>query len=329
MEDQKLINFKFEIDNLLEKESEISSPIFLRGGCEWFAKVCPKGHDVEDHLSLYICVANTKSLRLGWKRRASCSLVLLNQSGKELYRTVEFCQLFCAQFPAWGFTVSLKMLKEKGYVEKRKLNLKVEVKVVEVVDESEVTRNETNETLMSKVFKVVSVTMLFARHPDIAANFKPKNQLLDNISLETKKGNSDGLRVEKHIRTLALKKEKAKSSTSAAKDYLEGVVRSWKLRLGFADLGGKIEPINVWGCALWHKSLIFTSEHRLEVIRTLCGGNHSTKSGTYGIITTARFLSTRMNQDRLSRDKLAPSSLCHKEYGPVCSHLGLLVKQTV
>ncbi|CAH2047583.1 unnamed protein product [Thlaspi arvense] len=65
---------------------------------------------------------------------------------------------------------------------------------------------------------------------------------LDKVSLERKKGNSDGLRVEEHIKTLALKKEKAKSSTSAAKDCLEGVVSSWnkwKLRVGFADLGYK------------------------------------------------------------------------------------------
>ncbi|CAH2047687.1 unnamed protein product [Thlaspi arvense] len=67
--------------------------------------VYPKGDlGFDDHLSLYLHVANRESLRLGWKRRASYSFLLLNQSGKELFRQPESCQLFCAQFSAWGKT---------------------------------------------------------------------------------------------------------------------------------------------------------------------------------------------------------------------------------
>ncbi|CAH2047715.1 unnamed protein product [Thlaspi arvense] len=67
---------------------------------------------------------------------------------------------------------------------------------------------------------------------------------LDEVFLERKKENADALQVEEHIMTLrdALKNEKAMSSTSDAKDWLEGVVRSWnqwKLRMGLADLGDK------------------------------------------------------------------------------------------
>ncbi|CAA7032767.1 unnamed protein product [Microthlaspi erraticum] len=100
-EDQEQTSFTFEIDNFSEKEAVITSPNFLSGGCEWFVKVYPEGIDIEDHLSMYLHVANLVSLRLGWKRRASYSLVLLNQSGKELFRTYGFCFVRLVSFQSY------------------------------------------------------------------------------------------------------------------------------------------------------------------------------------------------------------------------------------
>ncbi|CAA7032769.1 unnamed protein product [Microthlaspi erraticum] len=70
-DDQDQTCFTFEIDNFSEKEAVISSPTFSSGGCEWFVRVHPKGSIVDDHLSLFLHVANSESLRLGWRRRAS------------------------------------------------------------------------------------------------------------------------------------------------------------------------------------------------------------------------------------------------------------------
>ena len=50
--------------------------------------VYPKGKIVDDHLSLFLNVVNFRKLLPGWKRQASFSFVVLNQSGKELHRTV-------------------------------------------------------------------------------------------------------------------------------------------------------------------------------------------------------------------------------------------------
>ncbi|XP_024013725.1 MATH domain and coiled-coil domain-containing protein At2g42470 [Eutrema salsugineum] len=183
MEGQKQTNFTFEIDNFSEKESVIASPQFSSSGCKWFVKVYPKGNRVEDHLSLFLHVANPKSLRLGWKRRASFSFILLNQSGKEIHRTYESpCNLFFAQLQGRGFpkAVPLKKLQEKGFLEKNKLIIKVEVKVIEVVDAAQVTGKETMDVcgfqvLYSQAFRV---TWIFEEHPDIAVNFKPKSQLV-------------------------------------------------------------------------------------------------------------------------------------------------------
>ncbi|CAA7047342.1 unnamed protein product [Microthlaspi erraticum] len=175
--EEKQTSFTFEIDNFLEKEAVIESPKFTSGGCEWFVRVHPKWGD---GLSLKLCVANPESLRLGWKRRASFSFVLLDQSSKELYRTPEWYNLFCAQISTWGFFFPRKNVQEKVCLEKNKLIFKVEVKVVEVVDEGDVTGNETFNVNGFQVLgsQVDSVLRLFKQHPDIAINFRPNSQLM-------------------------------------------------------------------------------------------------------------------------------------------------------
>lgn len=99
MENQEQTSFTFEIDNFREKKDMISSPIFLCGGCQWSVDVYFKGLFVEesDRLSLFLCITNPESLRLGYRRRATCSIILLNPSGKELYRMHECCDLFHTQ----------------------------------------------------------------------------------------------------------------------------------------------------------------------------------------------------------------------------------------
>ncbi|XP_018463100.1 MATH domain and coiled-coil domain-containing protein At2g42470-like [Raphanus sativus] len=272
MEDHKPTSFTFEIDNFLEKEAVIPSPTFSSGGCQWYAKVYPKGNGIEDHLALYLHVANSGTLLLGWKRRAKYSFVLLNQSGKEIHKTTEFCRVFCGQVCGWGIpmALTLKKFQEKRFLENNKLIVKVQVQVLEVVNEAEVTGNETMDVSGFQVLysQAIQVSWIFVRNPDIALNFKPKSQLVkitylnlllkliekldkpphsfsktdlsnirsklidlteagfkldwlnkkvDNISLETKKEDANGTRVqelEEHIKNLKveLNKEKIKSA---------------------------------------------------------------------------------------------------------------------
>ncbi|CAA7047337.1 unnamed protein product [Microthlaspi erraticum] len=180
MENPNQTSFTFEIDNFLEKKSVIPSPKFISGGCEWFVIVYPKGKDVEDHLSMFLCVADHGSLRVGWKRRASFSFALLNQSDKEIYRICGSGKLFCDQFTAWGLAkaVPLAKLQEEGFLEKNKLRVKVEVKVVEVVDQGDATGNKTFDFHGFHVHgsEVVALSWLFIEHPDFAANFRPLNE---------------------------------------------------------------------------------------------------------------------------------------------------------
>ncbi|ESQ37792.1 hypothetical protein EUTSA_v10029184mg, partial [Eutrema salsugineum] len=184
MEDQKhTTDFTIEIDNFSQRKTMISSPNFLSGGCEWYVKVLPKGDCINDrHVHIYLCVGNPESLRPGWKIRTRNSFVVLNQSGKELYRLEDnCCRLYCDQIKQWGWFLHWWMFFYQGFLlDKNKLTLKVQVKVVEVVDEGEVTGNEMLEFKGFQVpySKVSSLTRLFKDHRNIAKNFREKDQLV-------------------------------------------------------------------------------------------------------------------------------------------------------
>ncbi|XP_056849935.1 MATH domain and coiled-coil domain-containing protein At2g42470-like [Raphanus sativus] len=130
-----------------------------------YANVYPKGNGIEDHLALELWVANYGSLQLGWKSRAKYSFVLLNQSGKEIHKTTETCQVFCAPVTSWGKpkALTLKKLQEKGFLENNKLIVKVQVQVLEVVNEAEVTGNETMDVEGFQVLysQVIQVSWIF------------------------------------------------------------------------------------------------------------------------------------------------------------------------
>ncbi|CAA7038138.1 unnamed protein product [Microthlaspi erraticum] len=178
--DRLQTSYTFEIDNFSDKKASIVSPKFLSGGCEWYIEVLPKEKDCDDHLRLYLFVHNPQSLRKGWKRKANLRFSLLNQSGKVLYSGTERSSLlFCAQFSSWGHkTLPLSKLKEEGFLENNKLIIQVEVKVVEIVHQAEVTGKEM---LYINGFNVLytqvhSVSCIFKKHPDFALDFKPKDK---------------------------------------------------------------------------------------------------------------------------------------------------------
>ncbi|CAG7867675.1 unnamed protein product [Brassica rapa] len=166
-----------EIDNFSERTNVMKSVIFSSGGCNWFLCVC-----AGDHLSMYLQDVNTHRLRSGWRRRVSFCFVLLNQSGKELFRSPDEGRrrLFCAETPSWGVgrTLPLTKLQEKGFLEKNKLTIEVYMKVFEVVHQGKSTENDV---LDYNGFNIIAsqagpVRDIFVQHPDFAIDVIPKNQ---------------------------------------------------------------------------------------------------------------------------------------------------------
>ncbi|VVB03120.1 unnamed protein product [Arabis nemorensis] len=149
--------FRFEIDNFSKMESTttiLPSPTFLCGGCEWYlnAYVYPQGDICADsHLSLSLNVANPNLLQSGWKRSADFYFVLSNQLGKVLYKT----PVAQARYSFNAMTPS----SVDGDVSEKKET--VEINGFQVL--------VSQATLVSK---------LFAEHPDIAKDFKPKNEMV-------------------------------------------------------------------------------------------------------------------------------------------------------
>ncbi|XP_023640454.1 MATH domain and coiled-coil domain-containing protein At2g42480 [Capsella rubella] len=183
---QRNSSFSFKINNFSEKEAAIASQSFLSYGYEWFLYVHPKGDDLcDDHMSVFLHVANPKSLGSGWKRKSCFQFVLLNQFGKELYRSPNSHGWFSAEATGWGFrkTLPLDKLHEKGFLKKDKLIVEVYITSVEADDGKGRVVSEKKETLDINGFQVfasqaASARKIFTEHPDFADDFKPKNQVV-------------------------------------------------------------------------------------------------------------------------------------------------------
>ncbi|CAG7872769.1 unnamed protein product, partial [Brassica rapa] len=166
----------WEIDNFSERTDVMKSDTFSTGGgCNWFLCVYAR-----DYLSMCLKDVNTHKLKPGWKRRVSFCFVLLNQSGKELFRSPGRHRLFCAETPTWGLgrTLPLTKLKEKGFLEENKLTIEVYIKVFEVVHAGKSTENDV---LDFNGFHIIAsqanpVGDIFRHHPDVALDVIPKNQ---------------------------------------------------------------------------------------------------------------------------------------------------------
>ncbi|CAN8318031.1 unnamed protein product [Cochlearia groenlandica] len=182
-------SFRFEIANFSQKESPMTSNLFLSGGCEWCVTVYPKGDytvDDNDHLSLLLSVANSISLPFGWERVADFYFLVLNQSNKELYRSSigPPSSLFCNETPSLGFAKALPLSKfdqEKGFLENDILIIEVYIKLLKVYDgeedENVSKKKNTFDINGFRVFasQVASVKKLFAEHPDIAVDIRSNN----------------------------------------------------------------------------------------------------------------------------------------------------------
>ncbi|KFK36737.1 hypothetical protein AALP_AA4G163000 [Arabis alpina] len=165
-------SFRSEIENLSKKESIGTSQAFVSGGCEWnlSVSVYPIGWD-ENYLSVYLQVANPRSLQTGWRRSVDFYFVVSNQSGEELYKTGVERYNFDPKNLLWGFETMLRFPKIE------KLIIDVYITYIEVVTPN---KKETVEIHGFQILtsQVTLVKKIFAEHPDIAKDFKPTNQMV-------------------------------------------------------------------------------------------------------------------------------------------------------
>ncbi|XP_010427730.1 PREDICTED: MATH domain and coiled-coil domain-containing protein At3g58210-like [Camelina sativa] len=206
--------FTWVIPNFSSLQSKaVYSDQFVMGGCTWHLLVHPEGFNKSCHLSLFLEVADNKSLPPGWRIRARYLLSVVNQHSEKSSKRNEASKWFDQKIPGWGLSEMLPLpnlhAKDGGFLVNDELNIVAEVDVLEVIGILDVSLEFKESTQLLKKVKVdydslksndlllnetppVSELMdingfqllpsqvdfvkrIFEKHPDIAKEFRPKN----------------------------------------------------------------------------------------------------------------------------------------------------------
>ncbi|KAJ4881753.1 hypothetical protein Rs2_38808 [Raphanus sativus] len=148
----------------------------------------PKGNNIADHLSLYLAVADSENLPLGWRRHAKFSFTIVNQLSDNLSQHKETQHWFDETNPSRGFPAAITLTElhaKEGFLVNGKVKIVVKVDVLEVQGKVDVSEESSPvmETIVVNGFQVLPsqveiVNRLFERHQDIASNFHTKNPYL-------------------------------------------------------------------------------------------------------------------------------------------------------
>ncbi|XP_050226554.1 uncharacterized protein LOC126676408 [Mercurialis annua] len=127
----------WKIDNFSKlTTSYLYSDVFIAERCKWCLCIYPKGKDV-DHLSIYLHVADSKSLPNSWSRDAHFSLSVINQIKEKSTVTKDRQHVFVANESGWGCRSFIPLSKinnpAAGYLMNDTLRVEAEVQVRSVV----------------------------------------------------------------------------------------------------------------------------------------------------------------------------------------------------
>ncbi|CAA7048066.1 unnamed protein product [Microthlaspi erraticum] len=171
------------------QSTKIYSDEFVVGGCRWRLMAYPKGNNKPSHFSLYLAVADSESLPLGWKRHTKLSFTVVNQFSDKLSTTrKEMHHWFDQKSTRRGLSDMIgltKLCARDGFMVNGEVVVAVKVDVLEVVGQLDVSGESSPvmETIDVNGFQVLtsqvqSVKRLFERHQDVATKFWQKNPYL-------------------------------------------------------------------------------------------------------------------------------------------------------
>ncbi|AEE77954.1 TRAF-like family protein [Arabidopsis thaliana] len=192
--------FTWVIKNFSSLQSKyINSDKFVIGGCKWFLK----GYQNANYLSLFLMVATSKTLPCGWRRYTRFRLTVVNQLSDELSQQRETETWFDQNVVLSGnrHMISLTKLNAKkgGFLVNNEVKIVVEVDVLQVIGKLDVSEGSQEVTQPLKRIRlnddgvsvkqsidvngfqvlpsqVESVKRIFERHPNMALEFRAKNQ---------------------------------------------------------------------------------------------------------------------------------------------------------
>lgn len=110
VEDPMIKVFRWQIENFskITERKLYSKPPFVAGGHQWRILMFPKGNSV-DHLSMYLDVADSNNLPVGWSKNAQFSLSVINQVDPKHTIKKDTVHQFSARESDWGFASFMQL----------------------------------------------------------------------------------------------------------------------------------------------------------------------------------------------------------------------------
>lgn len=133
----KSIRFQHRFDGVLHQGSTtvLTSQSFSARGIAWKIQLHPHGHNTRKHLSLYLCLADSRMIPYDWSTLVKFSLTLVNHKDPLLSRKFEMYDRFSLDFSCWGrkfhtpvsvaFDPHSGFLQDGGFVVEAAVALKV------------------------------------------------------------------------------------------------------------------------------------------------------------------------------------------------------------
>jgi len=110
---------------------ELRSPTFSVGPYRWYILIYPKGCDVSNHLSLFLCVADYDRLLPGWSHYAQFTIAVSNKDSKKS-KYSDTLHRFCKKEHDWGWKKFMELNKiPEGFIdEDGSLIVKAQVQII-------------------------------------------------------------------------------------------------------------------------------------------------------------------------------------------------------
>ncbi|KAG6394925.1 hypothetical protein SASPL_145516 [Salvia splendens] len=123
--------YTWKIDKFSQIDNrELRSNAFEVGGYKWYILIYPRGCDVCNHLSLFLCVANHDKLLPGWSHFAQFTIAIVNKDPKKS-KYSDTVHRFWKKEHDWGWKKFMELSKVlDGFIDADTLIIKAEVQVI-------------------------------------------------------------------------------------------------------------------------------------------------------------------------------------------------------
>ncbi|OAO99378.1 hypothetical protein AXX17_AT4G18780 [Arabidopsis thaliana] len=204
-------------------EGEIRSNVFEIGGHRWYLLIYPRGVDVSNCLSLFLCVANYEKLLPGWSHLAQFSVAVENKDPKKS-KIADTLHQFWKKEHDWGWKKFIELpILQDGFIDKfDSLAFKAQVQVIrECVNRpfrclDGHYRKELRKGFLEKVEKMF-MSFVEEKRSKLMKSLEEKRRRLERLASVVARGLIISNQIESAIKTL--EEETKKERTNDDKEF--------------------------------------------------------------------------------------------------------------